>query len=89
MAPHAVNTATEHATVPIDRELDATGLACPLPIVRTKKALAAMASGQVLRVLGTDPGSVDDMPAFAESGGHALLASTRDGDRYVFLIRKG
>ena len=89
-----VNIATAAAaTVPFDKEIDASGLACPLPIVRAKKALSAMASGQVLRVLGTDPGSVDDMPAFAEAGGHALLASTREdareGGRFVFLIRKG
>jgi tRNA 2-thiouridine synthesizing protein A len=90
-----VNTvaAAAAATTPFDKEIDASGLACPLPIVRTKKALAGMASGQVLRVLGTDPGSIDDMPAFAESGGHTLLASTRedlrDGQRFVFLIRKG
>ncbi|MEO7244023.1 MAG: sulfurtransferase TusA family protein [Rubrivivax sp.] len=83
-----MNTSPE-LTLPVDKEIDAAGLACPLPIVRTKKALAGMASGQVLRVLGTDPGSLDDMPAFAESGGHTLLASTRDGDHFVFLIRKG
>jgi tRNA 2-thiouridine synthesizing protein A len=72
-----------------DQEIDASGLACPMPIVKTKKALAGLASGQVLRVIGTDPGSVDDMPAFAESGGHTLLSCIEDGGRYVFLIRKG
>jgi tRNA 2-thiouridine synthesizing protein A len=81
------------ATAPFDQEIDASGLACPLPIVRAKKAIAGLASGQVLRVLGTDPGSIDDMPVFAESGGHELLSSTREttaaGDRFVFLIRKG
>lgn len=72
-----------------DKEIDASGLACPLPIVKAKKALATMATGQVLRVLGTDPGSVDDMPALAESGGHTLLSSTREDGHFVFLIRKG
>ena len=72
-----------------DKELDASGLACPMPIVKTKKALAAMAPGQVLRVLGTDPGTLDDMPALAEMGGHELLQSAREGDHFVFLIRKG
>jgi len=72
-----------------DQEIDASGLACPMPIVKAKKALATLASGQVLRVVGTDPGSVDDMPVFAESGGHTLLASTEEGGRFVFLIRKG
>jgi tRNA 2-thiouridine synthesizing protein A len=80
-------------SVPVDKEVDASGLACPLPIVRAKKAIAGLASGQVLRVLGTDPGSVEDMPVFAESGGHTLLSSSRemaaDGERFVFLIRKG
>ena len=72
----------------IDKELDASGLACPLPIVKTKKSLAAMASGQVLRVVATDPGSVPDMAAFAEQTGHALLSSGEEGGRYVFSIRK-
>ena len=56
-----------------DKEFDASGLACPLPIVKTKKALADMSAGQVLKVLATDPGSVCDMAAFAEQTGHALL----------------
>ena len=72
----------------VDKEIDASGLACPMPIVKTKKALDAMASGQVLRVVGTDPGSLDDMPAFAESGGHTLVSATEEGERFVFLIRK-
>lgn len=72
----------------VDKEIDASGLACPMPIVKAKKALDAMASGQVLRVLGTDPGSLDDMPAFAESGGHTLISATEEGEHFVFLIRK-
>lgn len=72
-----------------DKQLDATGLACPMPIVKTKKALADMTPGQVLRVLSTDPGSVPDMAAFAEHTGNALLASTEEGGAYVFLLRKG
>lgn len=71
-----------------DKELDASGLACPLPIVKTKKAMAELASGQVLRVLGTDPGSVEDMAAFAEQMGHRLLHSGTEGDRFVFLLQK-
>jgi tRNA 2-thiouridine synthesizing protein A len=71
-----------------DKEVDASGLACPLPIVKTKKALAAMAAGQVLRVVSTDAGSVHDMPAFAEQGGHALLHSSQDNGQYVFLLKK-
>ena len=71
-----------------DKEFDASGLACPLPIVKTKKSLADMASGQVLRVIATDPGSVCDMQAFTETTGHTLLSSTTENNKYVFLIRK-
>ena len=71
-----------------DKELDARGLNCPLPILRTKKALSEMISGQVLRVVATDPGSVCDMQAFAEQTGHALLSSGQEGGKYVFLLKK-
>jgi tRNA 2-thiouridine synthesizing protein A len=71
-----------------DKEFDASGLACPLPIVKTKKALADMASGQVLRVVATDPGSVADMAAFAEQTGHKLLATGSEGGKHVFMIKK-
>lgn len=57
----------------IDREVDARGLHCPLPILRAKKALAEMGSGEVLRVLATDAGSVKDFQAFARQTGHVLL----------------
>ena len=71
-----------------DKEFDASGLSCPLPIVKTKKSLADMASGQVLRVIATDPGSVSDMQAFAETTGHTLLSSTTENSKYVFFLRK-
>ena len=71
-----------------DKEFDASGLACPMPIVKTKKSLADMASGQVLRVIATDPGSVCDMEAFAEQTGHKLLSSGSENSKYVFLIQK-
>jgi tRNA 2-thiouridine synthesizing protein A len=71
-----------------DKEFDASGLACPMPIVKTKKSLADMASGQVLRVIATDPGSVCDMEAFAEATGNLLLLSTTENSKYVFLIKK-
>lgn len=73
----------------IDKELDASGLACPMPIVKTKKALEGLARGQVLRVRGTDPGTLDDMPVFAQAGGHELLSAAEEGGHFVFLIRKG
>ena len=72
-----------------NKEFDASGLSCPLPIVKTKKALADMTSGQVLRVIATDPGSVCDMAAFAEQTGHALLHSGSEGGKYVFFLKKG
>ncbi len=72
-----------------DKEFDASGLSCPMPIVKTKKALSAMASGQVLRVIATDPGSVCDMQAFAEETGNPLLASAEEKNHYVFFLRKG
>jgi tRNA 2-thiouridine synthesizing protein A len=71
-----------------DKEFDASGLACPMPIVKTKKSLGGMTSGQVLRVVATDPGSVCDMAAFAEETGNTLLASTTENSKYVFFLRK-
>lgn len=71
-----------------DKEFDASGLACPMPIVKTKKSLADMAPGQVLRVVATDPGSVCDMEAFAETTGNTLLLSTTENSKFVFLLRK-
>lgn len=71
-----------------DKEFDASGLACPLPIVKTKKALADMLSGQVLRVISTDPGSVCDMAAFAEQTGNQLLAQAEESKKFVFFLKK-
>lgn len=71
-----------------DQELDATGLNCPLPILRAKKALASLSSGQVLRILATDPGSVKDFDAFAKQTGNELLQSGEEGGKYTFLIKK-
>ena len=71
-----------------DRELDARGLNCPLPILRTKKSLNDMTSGQVIKVLTTDPGSVRDFQAFSRQTGHDLLASDATGGEFVFVIRK-
>ena len=72
-----------------DKEFDASGLSCPLPIVKTKKALNDMSPGQVLKITSTDRGSVADMAAFAEQTGNALLSSTEEGGKYVFLMKKG
>jgi tRNA 2-thiouridine synthesizing protein A len=71
-----------------DKEFDASGLACPMPIVKTKKSLADMASGPMLRVIATDPGSVCDMQAFAEQTGITLLSSSSENNKYVFFQKK-
>lgn len=71
-----------------DKELDARGLNCPLPILRTKKALADMASGQVLKVLATDPGSVKDFQAFSKQTGNPLLSSEKFDNEFVFFMKK-
>lgn len=72
----------------IDKEFDASGLSCPLPIVKTKKALVDMQSGQVLKVISTDCGSVKDMAAFADQTGNPLLSQTEEGGKYIFFIQK-
>ncbi|HSO84030.1 MULTISPECIES: sulfurtransferase TusA family protein [Thiocapsa] len=72
-----------------DQELDASGLNCPLPILRAKKTLNAMDSGQVLHVVATDPGSVKDFDAFAKQTGNELMESKEDGGKFHFLIKKG
>lgn len=71
-----------------DKELDARGLNCPLPILRTKKALTDMRSGQVLKVLATDPGSVKDFAAFSRQTGNSLLSSEKADAEFVFFMKK-
>ncbi|MDM8564517.1 sulfurtransferase TusA family protein [Candidatus Halobeggiatoa sp. HSG11] len=71
-----------------DQELDASGLNCPLPILRAKKTLNGMESGQILRVVATDPGSVKDFEAFAKQTGNELIESGEEGGKYTFLLKK-
>ena len=71
-----------------DKELDARGLNCPLPILRTKKALSELSGGQVLKIISTDPGSVKDFQAFAKQTGNDLLESSEANGEYIFLMRK-
>ena len=71
-----------------DKEIDTRGLNCPLPILRTKKALADVQSGQVLKVVATDPGSVKDFETFAKQTGHALLSHAEVDGEFTFLMRK-
>jgi len=74
---------------PPDAELDASGLLCPLPVLKARKRLQALAPGQVLRVLATDPAAHVDMPHFCAEAGHDLLAVQDEGPGAAFLIRKG
>jgi tRNA 2-thiouridine synthesizing protein A len=71
-----------------DRELDVKGLNCPLPILRTKKALSEMSSGQVLRVLATDPGAVKDFHAFAKQTGNQLLSDAQVDQAFEFYFQR-
>jgi tRNA 2-thiouridine synthesizing protein A len=71
-----------------DQELDARGLSCPLPILKTKKALSALTSGQVLRVVATDKGSLKDMEAFSKQTGNELLSTAEENGEFIFFIRK-
>ena len=71
-----------------DKEIDARGLNCPLPILRTKKGLADMYSGQVLRVLATDPGAIRDFQAFAKLTGNELVEHCEVDQSWIFYLRK-
>ena len=72
----------------MDAEVDARGLACPLPILRAKKALSPMISGQLLRVMATDPGSVRDFQAFAKQTGNELVEQTQVGTVWSHVLRR-
>jgi tRNA 2-thiouridine synthesizing protein A len=74
--------------VDFDKELDARGLSCPLPILKTKKSLNELTSGQVLKVVATDPGSIKDMQAFATQTGNPLLSTAEENKTYVFYLKK-
>lgn len=70
------------------QELNAVGLNCPLPILRTKKAIQALSAGEILKVIATDPGASKDMQAFCKQTGHVLLAAEQQAERYEFFIQK-
>lgn len=75
-------------TMQFDREVDASGLNCPLPILRAKKALSDLPSGQVLRVIATDPGSRRDFEVFAKQTGHELLQVERGEKSWTFYLKR-
>jgi TusA-related sulfurtransferase len=76
------------AAIAFDRELDTKGLSCPLPILRAKKALTELASGQVLKIVCTDPGSIRDFKAFARQTGNELLAQQETDDLFVHFLKR-
>lgn len=75
-------------TVDVAQELDCKGLGCPLPIIKTKKAIDGLEVGQVLKMMATDPGSVNDMAAWVAKTGHELVDSGQDGNVFSYFIRK-
>lgn len=75
-------------SVKVDKVVDATGLACPMPVVRARQAIDQIESGQVLEIHTTDQGSKSDLTAWSKSGGHELLEQTEENGQFRFLIRK-
>jgi len=71
-----------------NREVDAVGMNCPLPILRTKKALADMQSGEILKIIATDAGAKHDFPAFAKQTGNQLIATEVVNDTFVFYLKR-
>lgn len=80
--------AQEAKVVNPDRQIDCTGLFCPMPIVKTREVMTQMVAGQVLSLLSDDPASDPDMRSWARGAGHDLLGVTRNGAVYRFVIRK-
>ena len=82
-------TAEHQSGFEVVTELDCVGMYCPMPIYKAHVALRKMSSGQVLKVLCSDPGSLRDFPAFTRQANHDLLATEKAGKAHVFFIRKG
>jgi tRNA 2-thiouridine synthesizing protein A len=82
------DTTFDIETMEFQKDLDARGLNCPLPILKAKKALAEMETGEVLRIVATDSGSVRDFQAFAKQTGNALLAHSHSNGEYTFFMRR-
>lgn len=72
----------------VTKELDTSGLNCPMPILRAKKALKDLQPGDILQVTATDPGSVKDFEAFAKQTGNELLESTTEGESFIYRLKK-
>lgn len=72
----------------VTKDLDTSGLNCPMPILRAKKALKELQAGDILRITATDPGSVKDFESFAKQTGNELLESTTEGESFIYRLRK-
>ena len=72
-----------------DSILDAKGLSCPMPLLKAKKEIGKLSSGQILEILGTDPGSKNDLPGWCEKSGHEFLGATEGDGFFHFFIKKG
>ncbi|MFD2627671.1 sulfurtransferase TusA family protein [Oceanobacillus kapialis] len=73
----------------ITKTLDAKGLACPMPVVKTKKAMDSINPGEILEVIATDKGALSDIPAWAKAGGHSILEQRTEENALYFYIQKG
>jgi len=71
-----------------NKELDCTGLSCPLPVLKTKKMVDSMNHGEILKMNSTDPGSKNDITSWIESSGNELLSRGQDGEKLIFFIKK-
>lgn len=76
-------------TLDIAKIVDTSGMSCPVPLLKTKKALKEMNTGEVLKVISTDPGSENDIPNFGNKGGNSYLGKTDSGNSIIHFIRKG
>jgi tRNA 2-thiouridine synthesizing protein A len=76
------------ATLREDRLLDCSGMLCPVPVIKTSKAIKEIQVGQVLKMISTDPGAPPDMEAWARQTGNELLDSHKEGDKFIFYFRR-
>ena len=74
--------------VNIAKTLDCTGMLCPMPVVKTRKAIKEIEVGEILEMIATDPGAMPDMEAWARQTRHELVSAEEDGEKFIFLIRK-
>jgi tRNA 2-thiouridine synthesizing protein A len=72
----------------VTETLDTSGLSCPLPVLKTKKAIKGLAVGDLLKVISTDPGSKKDIPSWARVTGQEIVDSSEEGDKYIFVVKK-